>query len=201
MNISMNASSWSVNTLSLPLLFFVADPRQEEHLGRSSLCMQHVYGVKILKNRRQTDGLLHALRSIVPSQTVWSCGMQWMQMLWISIRCTSTTGCPKVPWNSNEVLFSAKYERILKPFGLQIATLGRFDIMYDIPWLPIRCHLLWRITSWAYFWHWQLCGLSDIYYIWFFHPHNCLYSTFCMQNAHKCHLESWNIVESDKEAR
>ena len=117
------------------------------------------------------------------------------------IASSLNTGCPKVPWNSNVVLFSAKYGQILKPFGLQIATLGRFDIMYDIPWLPIRCHLLWRITSWAYFWHWQLCGFSDIKYIWFFHPHNCLYSNFCMQNAHKCHLESWNIVEYDKEAR
>ena len=44
-----------------------------------------------------------------------------------------TTVCPKVPLKSNAVLFSAISGRILKPFDLQVATLGRFDMMYDMP--------------------------------------------------------------------
>ena len=44
------------------------------------------------------------------------------------------TVCPKVPLNSNVVLSSAICGQILKPLQLQIATLGRFDMMYDMPW-------------------------------------------------------------------
>ena len=43
------------------------------------------------------------------------------------------TPCPKVPLKSNVVVFSAISGRILKPFDLQVATLGRFDMMYDMP--------------------------------------------------------------------
>ena len=43
------------------------------------------------------------------------------------------TVCPKVPLNSNVVIFSAISGRILKSFDLQIATLGRFDMMYNMP--------------------------------------------------------------------
>ena len=42
------------------------------------------------------------------------------------------TVCPKVPLNCNVVLISAICGWILKPFELQIATLGRFDMMYDM---------------------------------------------------------------------
>ena len=48
-------------------------------------------------------------------------------------RYGQTTVCPKVPLNSDMVLFSAICGWILKPFDLQIATLGRFDMMYDMP--------------------------------------------------------------------
>ena len=43
------------------------------------------------------------------------------------------TVCPKVPVNSNVVDFSAISGPILKPFDLQVATLGRFDMMYNMP--------------------------------------------------------------------
>ena len=43
------------------------------------------------------------------------------------------TVCPKVPVNSNMVDFSAISGPILKPFDLQVAILGRFDMMYDLP--------------------------------------------------------------------
>ena len=43
------------------------------------------------------------------------------------------TVCPKVPVNSNVVDFSAISGPIPKPFDLQVATLGRFDMMYDMP--------------------------------------------------------------------
>ena len=43
------------------------------------------------------------------------------------------TVCPKVPVNSNVVDFSAISGPILKPFDLHVATLGRFDMMYNIP--------------------------------------------------------------------
>ena len=45
----------------------------------------------------------------------------------------SDTVCPKVPVNSNVVDFSAISGPILNPFDLQVATLGRFDIMYNMP--------------------------------------------------------------------
>ena len=45
----------------------------------------------------------------------------------------TTTVCPKVPVNSNVVDFSAISGPILKPFDLQVATLGRFDMMYNMP--------------------------------------------------------------------
>ena len=51
----------------------------------------------------------------------------------ITIDFSNPTVCPKVPLNSNVVLFLAICGLILKPFDLQIATLGRFDMMYDMP--------------------------------------------------------------------
>ena len=52
--------------------------------------------------------------------------------LYVEVSNKSTV-CPKVPVNSNVVDFSAIIGPILKPFDLQVATLGRFDMMYDMP--------------------------------------------------------------------
>ena len=43
------------------------------------------------------------------------------------------TVCPKVAYNSFHMVFSAISGWILKPFDLQVATLGRFDMMYNMP--------------------------------------------------------------------
>ena len=41
-----------------------------------------------------------------------------------------STVCPKVPENSNVPIFSAKCGWILKPFDLQVAHIGGFDLVY-----------------------------------------------------------------------
>ena len=43
------------------------------------------------------------------------------------------TVCPKVAYNSFDIIFSAISGSIQKPFDLQVATMCGFDIMYDMP--------------------------------------------------------------------
>ena len=64
------------------------------------------------------------------------------------------------------------------PTLLQIATLGRFDMMYDMQWQPTKWPFLWCITFRSYFWmcrvFWRIQHLSCRHLFWrhLFYPNS-----------------------------
>ena len=89
-------------------------------------------------------------------------GFRWIQPDWWSQKSSTATVCPKVPYTSKVPLFSAIHGWILKPFGLLIVQMGRFDLVYEVPWLPTNRPQSSWVTFRLDFWHNWIANKSDV---------------------------------------
>ena len=72
---------------------------------------------------------------------------------------TAILVCPKVPWNSYTLLFSTICGWIQKPFDLQVAHIGGFDLLYKVVWF-VSSYLSDR-RGWFQAKFWILTNLPD----------------------------------------